>query len=490
MSATSPTIPKAGEDGRGSRSHHRRASGTRGMSITLRLTLLFTAVSTAVLLALGLLIGNTVERHFVEQDMEVINGKLLLAANLIGQVRTAADLDGLQMQFANSLVGHHGLSMMVRNTHAEILFATAAANFPPSLLEHATMEKSPRPQAWQRQESPDTQHQRGIAVLVPTAIPGMPPLLVAVAVDITHHEHFMASFRRTLWLFVAIAAALAGLLGWAAVRRGLSPLQAIRQGAAGVTASRLDYRLPVDSIPVELADLAETLNDMLARLEDSFQRLKDFSSDLAHELRTPISNLMTETQVALTRARSPDEYREVLASNAEEYERLARMVGDMLFLAQAEHGLVVPSREPVDLADEVRELFDFFDALADEKNLELSLTGSGRISGDRLMLRRALANLISNAIRHPPADASIHVRIEATDGGTTLVIENSGEPIPEEHLSRIFDRFYRVDPSRHHGNEGAGLGLAITRSIVRAHGGEISVRSTADCTCFEIRLAR
>jgi signal transduction histidine kinase len=129
---------------------------------------------------------------------------------------------------------------------------------------------------------------------------GRSPVLVAVAVDITHHEHFMASFRAPLWLFVAVAAALAGLLGWVAVRRGLAPLQAIRQGAAGVTASRLDYRLASDAVPAELAALAQTLNEMLARLEDSFKRLTDFSSDLAHELRTPISNLMTETQVALT----------------------------------------------------------------------------------------------------------------------------------------------------------------------------------------------
>jgi two-component system heavy metal sensor histidine kinase CusS len=298
----------------------------------------------------------------------------------------------------------------------------------------------------------------------------------------------MASFRQTLWLFVAIAAVLVGLLGWVVVRRGLAPLQAMRARAAGVTASSLDTRLSLDAVPVELAELAETLNEMLARLEDSFQRLKDFSSDLAHELRTPVSNLMTQTQVALTRARSADEYREVLASNAEEYERLARMIGDMLFLAQADHGLVVPQREPVDLALQVRELFDFFDALAEEKNLHLALTGSGQVSGDKLMLRRALANLISNAIRHTPAGGTIRVAIESSGEATKLSVENSGDPIPQEQLSRIFDRFYRGDASRH-GGEGAGLGLAITRSIVRAHGGEISVRSGGGGVCFELRMA-
>jgi two-component system heavy metal sensor histidine kinase CusS len=245
----------------------------------------------------------------------------------------------------------------------------------------------------------------------------------------------------------------------------------------------------VDAVPAELAALVETMNAMLARLEESFLRLKDFSSDLAHELRTPISNLMTETQVALAQARSADEYREVLASNAEEYERLARMIGDMLFLAQADNGLLVPTRESVDLANEVRDLFDFFDALAEEKALRLSLSGDGKIMGDRLMLRRALANLLANAIRHTPAGGSVRVGIAATDSATTLEIENTGEPIPPEHLSRIFDRFYRVDPSRHRSNEGAGLGLAITRSIIEAHGGEITALSTANGVCFRIRLA-
>jgi two-component system heavy metal sensor histidine kinase CusS len=454
----------------------------RSTSITARLTMLFAAVSTAVLLALGMLIGNAVEEHFVEQDMEVLSGKTQLAANLLAQLRSPADSGALLRQLDDSLVGHHGLAVVVLDADGKRVFATPNAAFPGVILK--PVGASAKPKSWTQ----DGQPWRGIATLLPTGNSERPTMLVAVAVDISHHEHFMASFRQTLWLFVAIAAVLVGLLGWVVVRRGLAPLQAMRARAAGVTASSLDTRLSLDAVPVELAELAETLNEMLARLEDSFQRLKDFSSDLAHELRTPVSNLMTQTQVALTRARSADEYREVLASNAEEYERLARMIGDMLFLAQADHGLVVPQREPVDLALQVRELFDFFDALAEEKNLHLALTGSGQVSGDKLMLRRALANLISNAIRHTPAGGTIRVAIESSGEATKLSVENSGDPIPQEQLSRIFDRFYRGDASRH-GGEGAGLGLAITRSIVRAHGGEISVRSGGGGVCFELRMA-
>jgi len=455
----------------------------RTASISARLTLLFAAVATSILLVLGLLVGNEVERHFVEQDMEVLDGKNHLIGHLLEQYRSPADLPMLVRQLGDSLVGHHGLAAVLIDGAGRRVFATPGAAFPEAMLLGDGADG--RPRTWMQDGLP----WRGVASRLPTAGGQPAEMRVALAVDISHHERFMASFRRTLWLFVAFAALLAGVLGWVVVRRGLAPLQAMRRDAAAVTADRLDLRLALDDVPAELAELAATLNEMLARLEDSFGRLRDFSSDLAHELRTPVSNLMTETQVALSRARSPEEYREILGSNAEEFERMARMIGDMLFLAQADHGLLVPTREPVDLAAQVRELFDFFDALAEEKGLRLALEGGGSVTGDTLMLRRALANLIANAIRHSVRDSRVEVRIGAAGGGTLLAIENRGEPVPAQHLSRIFDRFHRVDPSRSRDDEGAGLGLAITRSIVRAHGGEITARALPDGMRFEILLA-
>ena len=230
---------------------------------------------------------------------------------------------------------------------------------------------------------------------------------------------------------------------------------------------------------------------MLSRLEDSFKRLSDFSSDLAHELRTPISNLMTQTQVALAQARSAEAYREILYSSMEEYDRLARMVGDMLFLAKADHDLIVPRHETVDLAAEVTGLFEFYDALAESHGVHLALSGQAAVAGDKLMLRRALSNLISNAIRHTPLEGTISVQIEAcgTDR-VCIAVGNPGTPIPPEHLPRLFERFYRVDASRQRGGEGAGLGLAITQSIVAAHRGTLTVHSDAERTRFDIVLPR
>jgi two-component system heavy metal sensor histidine kinase CusS len=178
----------------------------------------------------------------------------------------------------------------------------------------------------------------------------------------------------------------------------------------------------------------------------------------------------------------------VLASNAEELERLARMISDMLFLAKADNGLVVPHREKLDLAAEVRDLFDFYDALAEEKGVKLSLEGKARAEGDRLMLRRAINNLLSNAIRHVPHGGWVRVRLAEMPEHALLSITNSGDPIPEYALPHLFERFYRLDDSRQRHSEGAGLGLAITRSIIAAHGGEIAVHSGAEGNRFEFWL--
>lgn len=189
-------------------------------------------------------------------------------------------------------------------------------------------------------------------------------------------------------------------------------------------------------------------------------------------MRTPVSNLLTQTQVTLSKARSADDYREILASNAEEFERLSRTISDMLFLAKADNDQVIPSQESIELAEEVAELLEYYEILAEEKAITLSQSGRGRVTGDRLMLRRAISNLLSNAIRHTPNGGSIATRIcHASEGSTVLTVENTGKTISPEHLPRLFDRFYRVDSSRFRTTENAGLGLAITRSILQAHGG-------------------
>lgn len=458
----------------------------RRHSLTFRLTLLFALASTAVLLVLGFIVKASVEQHFQEQDMTLLEGKLELIRHALERVHSPDDLDTLVQQMDDALIGHHGLAVAVTGTDGRTLFATRDSPFPQVLMERVGRPDAGQPFVW---ETPDGVPFRGIVGSLSSGIKGALPAVVAVATDISHHRHFMESFLHSLWL-VALGGSIAtGLLGWIAARRGLAPLREMGDLAEQVSARSLDRRLSAGAVPVELAELASSLNDMLGRLEESFRRLSDFSSDLAHELRTPVSNLMTQTQVALSRTRTADEYREVLESNAEEFERLSRMIGDMLFLAKADNGLIVPVHETFELADEVAALFEFYGAVADEARVVLRLQGRGRAGGDRLMLRRAIGNLLSNALRHTPEGGRVDAKIDLSpDGMTRLAVENSGEPIAAEHLPRLFDRFYRVDASRHNDGDGAGLGLAITRSIIQAHGGKIVARSTSQGNVFEFML--
>ena len=460
----------------------------RRPSLTLRLTLLFGTASTAVLVVLGYFVAVSVEKHFVQIDRDELLGKVELVRHTLAKVRTPAQFAAMPGGMDDALIGHPHLGVRLSAPDGTILYASAevafpAEDFPLRLL--ASLPASPTIAMWRHGDHAF----RGTMTRVATGYAGMPLANVAVAMNIDHHVAFLDAFKDSLWFAIAGGAFLTAALGWVAARRGLSPVRDMTAIARRTSASRLHDRLSVDTLPTELTDLANAFNDMLARLEDSFRRLSDFSSDLAHEFRTPLSNVMTQTQVALSRSRTAEEYCEVLYSNLEECDRLARTVTDMLFLAKADHGQAIPSVERVDLGREVRELFEFYDALAEDRKVALASSGGGHANGDRLMIRRALDNLLSNAISHTRPGAGVTVSIGDGDTGFVKVrIENPGETIPPEHLPRLFDRFYRVDPARQRSSGGAGLGLAITRSIVTAHGGSIRVSSADGVTVFEMTL--
>lgn len=458
----------------------------RTRSVTFRLTLFFSAVSTAVLLAVGYLVGASVESHFKEQDLNELDGKIEFVRHVLAKVRSKSDLDRVPQLLDDALVGHPGLSITIIGPEGGILFASSDGVFPDARLEGRSNRRfsgQRDPVVWES----GGHAFREIVTTLPTGIAGMPPNTVLIAINIDHQRVFMAAFHKILWLSIALGILLTGVLAWIAARRGLEPVRRIAALARNISVSRLGDRLSLETIPAELSDLASAFNAMLARLEDSFRRLSDFSSDLAHELRTPVGNLVTETEVALSRARSADEYREVLYSNLEEYHRLSRMIGDMLFLAKADNELIVPRRETVNLAAETQGLFAFYDALAEEMGVALVLEGTGTILGDRLMIRRALSNLLSNALRYTLRGNSVKVSIDRLDTGETrLAIENPVEDIPPEHLPRLFDRFYRVDASRHKTSDGTGLGLPITKSIVEAHQGTIKASAANGAIRLEI----
>lgn len=494
------------------------------LSLTRRLTLLFALVSATVLLGLGGLITRSVAQHFEDLDRVALTGKVDLIAQALQAPRPGQDLHPVTAQVTQALIGHHDLAVLMLDADGETLLATAPiADTPDFATRVRAAQTAPDPQAplptqlWTvgtrqlRVVVADLPAQPLTQALadspradVPAAHTHANPVAgadrtqaaptrhrwvrVAVAADTAHHQSYLRALLNTLWVFIAAATVLSSLLGWAVVRSGLAPLRAMREQTTRVTAQQLHQRLPVDTVPQELAELARSLNAMLARLDDAFQRLTAFSSDIAHELRTPVSNLMTQTQVALSQPRSAAEYRAILESNAEEFDAMARMIADMLLLAKADNGLTPPRREPLNLAAEVHTLFDYYDALAEERGLTLRCEGQAWAHADRLMLRRALGNLLSNAVRHACSGSTIRVELtQAPAGDTRVAVTNTGDTIAPEALGRIFDRFFRLDAARQKG-DGAGLGLAIARAIARAHGGTLTASSIDGLTRFVLTL--
>ena len=446
-------------------------------SLTQRLTWLYIAVSSLVLLGFGSLVALAISQHFAELDQQYLADKLHVIQNI-----HAHDPHHTANALHPIVDGHHGLSVQLYQ-QGKLIYQSAPQ--PAAIGLHPL----PLDTLFSLSEQGENYHGLCVANTQNAQSETLPSSVRCALLNTRHHQHFMDWLLMVLGLFIVAAAAVAGVLGWWATRRGLAPLHDIKQQLQHITAQRLDVTLTVDSVPAEMTDLVNSLNGLLWRLQHDFQRLSEFSSDLAHELRTPLSNLLTETQVAISQARSADSYRQTLASNAEEFERLARMVSDMLFLAKTEHGLSLPSCVPLPLETEVHALFEFYEALAEEKNVLLQCDGQLTIEGDKLMLRRALSNLLSNALRYAPAGGWIRVEMTSDAEGGSLQVSNNGPAIAVDDLPRLFDRFFRADKSRLH-SEGSGLGLAITRSIVELHGGTISATSTPTHTSFRLFFPR
>ena len=450
-------------------------------SLTLRLALPYALATVLLLLATGGYLLYVIDRHFIEQDAAELHGKLTLASRLVAKAHGEGRRDELPLQLDDALVGHHHLSL--RLTQAGTApYAWGHGGFP-ATLDAAANAEAAKLQSWQDGD----RHYRGVALRLPATDGGG---TLAVAVDIAHHRAYFAEVRLALGIALALAALLALAVGWLVARVGLAPLRQTAQLAREISAERLDRRIPAEHVPPELEDLATSFNAMLDRLQDAILRLSAFAADLAHEMRTPVSNLMMQTQVTLAQARDADTYREVLVSNLEEYERLARTIGDMLFIAKADNGLIVPSRETVDLVPELGELFEFFEPLADERGVRLVMRGSARAHGDRAMLRRALSNLVSNAIRYTTPGGEVTVTLVQAGDAASMTIANPCAPIADADLARLFERFHRGDAARRDGGDGTGLGLAIVRAIVQAHGGTITAQRTVDGISFEVLLPR
>lgn len=461
----------------------------RPASLALRVTMFVGIATTLVFFAFGWIVVRSLEQHFAQQDAEEFRVVVESIQQTLRDQPAGADDAVLARLLASSVVGHQEIFFRVTNAAGKSLYASRHGPELARLAAAAQAESRIDPQSLKIWQDGEHAYRGTVLRLAVKRSSGPENYTLVIATSMDFHLRYIRNFEQTLWLTTLLVCFIALVAAWLAVKQGHAPLRRISAKIRGISSERLHVRLKPEAVPIELAGLVASFNEMLGRIESGFGKLSNFSADIAHELRTPITNLTTQTQVALSQPRGVGEYREILYSSLEEFERMAKMIGDMLFLAQTENDPGHLELTDVDLAREVKGLFDYFEAWADDHGVSLALQGAVQpVRGEPLMLRRALGNLLSNAIRYTPRGGTVTVSLFANAEGTVICVRNPGDEIPASHLPRLFDRFYRVDPSRQRKGEGAGLGLAIVKSIVQAHQGEIRVSSENSMTRFEIEL--
>jgi two-component system, OmpR family, heavy metal sensor histidine kinase CusS len=303
---------------------------------------------------------------------------------------------------------------------------------------------------------------------------------VQIAIDVSQQEGLLARYRERFWLILLGTLAIFPLVGYQIARRGIRPVREMATTARHISSTNLHERIQPEGYPSELASLAGTFNKMLDGLEESFERISRFSADIAHDLRTPVNNIRGEAEVALARARTVDEYREVLGSCLEEAVRLSDLIGDLLFLARSESPLAHLHRESINVGELLSGIREYYEAPAAERGVSLSTVVPNKpliAQLDRTLLQRAVGNLVSNALAHTPPGKSVVLGASIEPEAVCIEVSDAGVGIPAEALPRVFDRFFRVDQSRSQASGGTGLGLAIVQSIMLLHGGNVEIAS-------------
>ncbi|MEH6388447.1 MULTISPECIES: heavy metal sensor histidine kinase [Pseudomonas] len=450
------------------------------LSLRGRMALLFVIVVTAVLSLAAVSFDYFCRLHFKQQDAAVLESKVSALKSILTRGNS------LEPEMVSDI---HRLVDTSFGFAAAILAGDRVVYSHHNLSEELAASLGPR------------QGERWLIQVGPNRYSGMTERIegwadgeggtIHLAMDVTHRTHFFEMIRRWFFYTLIISAALSGALGFVFIRRGLEPISSLSRTSSTITANCLDTRISTESVPSELHELVDNFNAMLERLDQSFLRLSSFSADIAHELRTPLNSMLTQTEVALLKERDSAAYKDVLFSTLEELRRMSRMVDDMLFLAKADNGMITPDFEDHDLSAIAASVLEYYEYAADEKEIKLALhsTGTTQVKGDNLMLRRAISNVISNAVRYGEPGSTVNIRVSNAREWVRLEVSNQGPTIAPDHIDKLFDRFYRIDTARREGNTlNAGLGMAITRSIVEAHEGSIDCHSADSVTTFQMKL--
>ncbi len=443
-------------------------------ALSVRLALMFALVSALLLGSIGFYMYQSLQREIAWRDDQALLGRLERMQALLDDSESIDALRSRPQLYENMLGNRDSLLWIVDEGGQRLI------EINPTLLPLPVLPPAPQSALG------DSFTSEPLRLAWLDVIRGDRRLTLIAGKLLSEREQMLSAYRLKLWLALSVGTFLAFALGWLVSQRGLRPVRQLAMRAAAIDVQHLHLRIDEFKDVSELQALSYALNQMLSRLEDGFAQLSRFSEDLAHEMRTPLSNLMGHTQQTLGRNRSVEDYQNLLISNLEEYERLARMIDSMLFLARTEHANASINCEVVDLHELVEQLCEYFEGMAQERSIDLINRASGELLVDPQLLRRALANLLANALRYGTPHSAVSIRSCLHDGVCEISVHNCGEPIATEHLPRLFERFYRCDPSRNQPDDSGGLGLAIVRSIMLAHGGQVSVVSGEIGTSFSL----
>jgi two-component system heavy metal sensor histidine kinase CusS len=457
------------------------------LSLSARLALIFSLIAILSLSLVGVILFDALEDQVYSQDDLGIVLATRHLRRLAAELDTAAGIREHQERLVSLVLGDPALAMRIEAADGSTLI-----DYDPPQIKIIALPATPATERVvtgqvQRWTAADTIPVRGVASMA--TLRDASSVKISVARSMSDRTSLLKSYRNVIWVTVTSTALVAVALCYLLVRRALAPLRAIAASAHVITAERLDSRIDVKEAPLELHDLAQALNAMLRRLQAGFDRLWQFTADLAHDLRTPISNMRGASEVALTRTRSTAEYQSLLASNIEEYDRVSRMIESVLFLARAENPHFALHRTEFDAAEELEHIAEYFEGISAEKGVQVQVSGHARLSAERELFRRAVSNLLANALRYTPIGQTISMTAARTDQGVSIMVQNPGEGIAPSDLAKVFDRFYRGDKARSNSGTSTGLGLAIVKTIVEIHGGAALARSeVGGVTTFELQF--
>jgi two-component system, OmpR family, heavy metal sensor histidine kinase CusS len=448
-----------------------------------RLTVLF-ALGTSFLLAVnGVCLYHALKQNIQSSATQDIYSTLATARSRIATLPRADTVAQTGASWFDPFHGHESMDMAIFDAAGRALLRTDGFQGGP-----------PFPDTRADGQRITTDRSRDDLLLVSAWAPlqnADQQVRVVIQYDSHKQKALLRAYAFNVILVTIVGTLLSAASAYLIAKFGLRPLRTLAARADQVSLSKLLQPLPDADMAGEMQALTRAFNRMLVRLDDAFVRLSRFSSDLAHDMRTPLTNLLAESQVALSRQRNADEYRAVIESGIDETRRLSRMIDDMLFLARAENGVQRLVFHRVDAASEAERVVGYYEMLASDKNVTLRIEGEAHFDGDSLLVQRALSNLLSNALAHAPANSEVLLRCSEHGAVCELAVMDTGPGIAGEHIPHIFDRFYRVDAARSQSAGGTGLGLAIVKSIMDQHGGECFMTSEPGlCTAFVLRFPK